>query len=218
MANTTIQKRVYEKALFIQRVVAFLIDIALVVLVSSFVIFPFTDSESLEELTNQNTTAANQYLAQEIDMNTYMNQSMDISYEIAKQSGLGTIITIVIYILYYVVFQFYNKGKTLGKQVMKIEVISLEQEELTMNQLLFRAFIINSILVNTIILLFTIFGSKNLYMGSTAIFMTVQYVLMIASAIMIGYRKDGRGIHDFIAHTEVIKSQIKERELEVCEN
>ena len=81
MANTTSQKRVYEKALFIQRVVAFLIDIALVVLVSSFVIFPFTDSESLEELTNQNTTAANQYLAQEIDMNTYMNQSMDISLQ-----------------------------------------------------------------------------------------------------------------------------------------
>ncbi len=218
MTKTTSQKKEYEKALFIQRVVAFFIDVILVAFISSFVIFPFTDSESLEQLTNQNTTIANQYLSQEIDIYTYMNQSMDISYEIAKQSGLGTIITIIIYILYYVVFQFYNKGKTFGKQVMKIRVVSKEDEDLTLNQLLFRAFFINSILVNIIILLFTIFGSKNLYTGSVTIFMAIQYVLMIISAIMVGYRRDGRGIHDFIAHTEVIRNEVKEKELEVCES
>ncbi len=218
MANMTKNRKKCEKALFIQRIIAFFIDVILVAFVSSLVIFPFTDSESLEKLTNQNTTIANQYLSQEIDVNTYMNQSMDISYEIAKQSGLGTIITLIIYILYYVVFQFYNKGKTVGKQIMKIRIVSTEEGELTLNQLLFRAFVINSILANTIILLFTIFGSKNVYSLSVTIFMAIQYVLMIASAIMIGYRKDGRGIHDLIAHTEVLQNEVKERKLEVCEN
>lgn len=218
MANMTKNRKKCEKALFIQRIIAFFIDVILVAFVSSLVIFPFTDSESLEKLTNQNTTIANQYLSQEIDVNTYMNQSMDISYEIAKQSGLGTIITLIIYILYYVVFQFYNKGKTVGKQIMKIRIVSTEEGELTLNQLLFRAFVINSILANTIILLFTIFGSKNVYSLSVTIFMAIQYVLMITSAIMIGYRKDGRGIHDLIAHTEVLQNEVKERKLEVCEN
>ncbi len=218
MANMTKNRKKCEKALFIQRIIAFFIDVILVAFVSSLVIFPFTDSESLEKLTNQNSTIANQYLSQEIDVNTYMNQSMDISYEIAKQSGLGTIITLIIYILYYVVFQFYNKGKTVGKQIMKIRIVSTEEGELTLNQLLFRAFVINSILANTIILLFTIFGSKNVYSLSVTIFMAIQYVLMITSAIMIGYRKDGRGIHDLIAHTEVLQNEVKERKLEVCEN
>jgi len=218
MARKKVDNKTYEKALFIQRVAAFFIDVILVALISSFVIFPFTDSDSLEKLTNQNTKIANQYLQQEIDMETYMNQSMDISYEIAKQSGLGTIITIIIYILYYVVFQFYNKGKTLGKQLMKIQIIPKDKNELTMNQLLFRAFIINSILVNIITLLFAIFASKNVYTGSVYIFMAIQYGLIIASAIMVMYRKDGCGIHDLVAHTEVIRSQVKEKELEVCES
>lgn len=218
MAKKKIQKQEYEKALFIQRVVAFLVDIILVAFVSSFIIFPFVDNEALEKLTNQNTKVANQYLQQEIDINTYMNQSMDISYQIAKQNGIGTILTIVLYLLYYVIFQFYNKGKTLGKQLMKIQIISKESDELTMNQLLFRAFIINSILVNIITLLFTIFASRDVYTGGVYFFMAIQYLLIIVSAIMIMYRRDGCGIHDLIAHTEVIKSQVVEKELEVCEN
>jgi len=218
VVNTTRQKIQYEKALFIQRVVAFFIDIFFVTFISSLVIFPFTDSESLEKLTTQNTNVTNQYLSQEIDANTYMNQSMDISYEIAKQSGLNTIITITIYILYYVVFQFYNKGKTFGKQIMKIRVISKNSEELTLNQLLFRAFLVNSILVDIIILLFAIFGTKDIYSLGVSIFMVIQYIFIIISAIMVGYRKDRCGIHDFVAHTEVIRCTIKEKELEVCEN
>lgn len=218
MAKKKIQKQGYEKALFIQRVFAFLIDIILVTFVSSFVIFPFVDNEALEKLTNQNTKVANQYLQQEIDMETYMNQSMDLSYQIAKQNGIGTILTIVLYLLYYVIFQFYNKGKTFGKQLMKIQIISKENDELTMNQLLFRAFIINSILVNIITLLLTIFSSREVYTGGVYVFMAIQYLFVIASAIMIMYRKDGCGIHDLVAHTEVIKSQVIEKELEVCES
>jgi len=54
MAKKKIQKQGYEKALFIQRVFAFLIDIILVTFVSSFVIFPFVDNEALEKLIEDN--------------------------------------------------------------------------------------------------------------------------------------------------------------------
>lgn len=207
-----------EKALFLQRLLAFLIDAIIISVVSSMIIAPITDSKSLEELTNQSTTIMNQYLEQEIDMTTYMNQSMDISYDIAKQNGLGTIVTIIIYLLYYVVFQFYNKGKTLGKQLMNIQIVSKEGDELSLNQLLFRAFIVNSVLVDTLILLFAIFGSKDVYTGGVYVFMSIQYVVMFVSAIMIMYRKDRCGVQDLIAHTEVIRCEVKEKEMEVCES
>lgn len=212
------KKDTFENALFSQRLLAFLIDIVLVFFISTIAIFPVSNSETLEKLTNQNTNITNQYLEQKIDAATYMSQSMDISFEIAKQNGLATIITIIIYILYYVVFQFYNQGQTLGKKVMKIQVIPKEKEELTLNQLLLRAFICNSILVNMIILLVTVFGNKDIYTGVVYVFTSVQYIIILVSALMIMYRRDGRSIHDLIAHTEVIRCEVKEKELETCEN
>lgn len=212
------ENKVFEKALFSQRFLAYLIDAVLIFLISAIAIFPVSNSESLEELTVQNTTIMNQYLEQEIDASTYMNQTMDISYEIAKQSGIATIITIFVYILYYVVFQFYHQGQTLGKRVMKIQVKSRGKEELTLNQLLLRAAIANSILINTLILLFAIFASKDVYIGGSYIFTIIQYIVIFASVLMVMYRKDGCGVHDLIAHTEVVRCELKEKELEVCES
>ncbi len=212
------ENKVFEKALFSQRFLAYLIDAVLIFLISAIAIFPVSNSESLEELTVQNTTIMNQYLEQKIDASTYMNQTMDISYEIAKQSGIATIITIFVYILYYVVFQFYHQGQTLGKRVMKIQVKSREKEELTLNQLLLRAAIANSILMNTLILLFAIFASKDVYIGGSYIFTIIQYIVIFASVLMVMYRKDGCGVHDLIAHTEVVRCELKEKELEVCES
>lgn len=212
------QKKVYEKALFSQRLFAFVIDMIIIFFISTIAIFPVSNSESLEKLTGQNTSITNQYLEHKIDASTYMNQTMDISYEIAKQSGLATIVTIIVYILYYVIFQFYKNGQTIGKKLMKIQIVAKEGKELILNQLLFRAFIINSILMNTLILLFTVFTNKDIYTGGVYIFSSLQYLIILISAIMVMYRGDGCGIHDMITHTEVVRCEVKERELEVCEN
>lgn len=212
------KKKVYEHALFSQRLLAFFIDMIIVFFLSTIAIIPVTNSDSLEKLTGQNTDVMNQYLEQKIDATTYMSQSMDISYEIAKQSGLATIITIFVYILYYVVFQFYKEGQTLGKRVMKIRVIPKDREELSLNQLLFRAGVINSILMNILILLFTIFASKDIYTGGVLIFSALQYIVIFISAIMVMYRRDHSGLHDLLSHTEVVRCEVKEEALEVCEN
>ena len=207
-----------EKALFIQRFVAFLLDIMIVLFISSFAILPVVNQTNLEKLSLESEELAKNLKEEKIDAETYLNQSLDINYEISRQNGLSTIITIIIYILYFVVFQFYNKGQTLGKKLMKIQVVPTEKKELSLNQLLLRATINNFILFDTIILLFTIFGGRNLYIGSVYVFESIQYILILVSAIMIMIRKDGRGVEDFVAKTQVLRCEVKERKLEECEN
>ena len=58
-----------EKALFIQRLAAFIIDIMLVSTVASLFSVPFIDVEGVNKLNEQATTNIDQYLNQEIDMN-----------------------------------------------------------------------------------------------------------------------------------------------------
>ena len=41
----------------------------------------------------------------------YFNQSMDNSYQLSKETGLTNIVTIVVYVLYFIVYQMYMNFK-----------------------------------------------------------------------------------------------------------
>lgn len=196
-------KEEYKKALFIQRLVAFVLDILIVSFAASLVGTPFVDVEKSNELTNKSTEIMESYVNKETNFKTYSLEAMDISYKLARNNGMLTIITIVLQILYFVVFQIYNSGQTIGKKLMKIRVIS-DNEELTMNQMIFRSLIANSILVKIISFAFMIFCSKSVYFYCSGTFEFIQYVIIFISLFMVMYRKDGCAIHDKLAHTKVI--------------
>lgn len=195
-----------KNALFIQRVGAFILDIIIVSIISSLLYSPFVKTESIDKLNKQASDVAEKYMAGKTNINTYLNQSMDISYEMSRISGVSTIIQIAILILYFIVFQFYNKGQTLGKKLMKIMVINSDEDnELTMNNFIIRSLIINSIFINMVILGFTIFAGKDIYFFAVAIFEGLEYLIIIISAFMMIFSSDGKGIHDRLAHTRVVR-------------
>ncbi len=206
-----------EKALFIQRLAAFIIDIMLVSTVASLFSVPFIDVEGVNKLNEEATTIIDQYLNQEIDMNDYLSETISITYQLARKNGIVTIINLFLAILYFVVYQFYQNGQTIGKKLLRIQVISNDEQELTMNQMIFRSLIINSILVEMIVLGFIILASSDVYFYGVGIFEGIQYLVMLISVFMVMFREDGRGLHDLIAHTKVVKIE-GVKELETCEN
>ena len=116
-----------------------------------------------------------------------------------------TFITIIINVLYYVVFQLYNKGQTIGKKLLKIKVIS-DDGNLSMNQMIFRSLIANVILLNIINFALVIFTPKAIFMGVSVSVSMIQYIIMFISIIM-ATTKEGRTIHDRIAHTRVVSAK-----------
>lgn len=193
-----------NNALFLQRLAAFFIDIFIITLISSFLTIPFYDTEVNTKLNNESNEIVQKYTAGEIDINTYTTEFMNIAYQLARNNGLASLITIVLEVLYFVVYQFYAKGQTVGKRLLKIKTVSIDGE-LSMNQLIFRALIINSILLNLIDFSFMLFGSKQIYFYCVGIFEMIQYLVVIVSALMIMYSKSSRGIHDLVTHTKVVK-------------
>ena len=65
---------------------------------------------------------------------------------VGKIQGISILITVLVSIIYFVVFQYNNKGQTLGKKLMKIKVNSLNGD-LTMNQLVVRSLLVNSMTI-----------------------------------------------------------------------
>ncbi len=211
------QKLETVPAFFFQRCIAFIIDVFLVSVAVSIISIPFVDNDAVSKLSQDANEVVDQYVSQKIDEKTYFSETMNISYQLARKNGIVTLISLFLEILYFVVYQFYHNGQTIGKKLMKIQVISTTDSALTMNQMIFRSFIINSILVEMILFGFTIFSPKEIYYYGDIFFEGLQFIIMLVCIIMVMFSKEGLGLHDRLTHTRVIQGQAV-KEAELCEN
>ncbi len=194
------------KAMFSQRVLAFLIDLVLLSIITSLITMFIPMNDTATKLYDEQNRVLEGYVEGSVSMEEYVNQMVDLGYEISKQTVIASIVTIVISLLYYVVYPCYNNGQTFGKKLMKIKIKKTNDTELSMNDLLIRSMINNSILVNIINIVLVLFLSKNLYLSTSSLFSTIQYLVLIISLIMIAFTKNAQGLHDKVCKTEVVQA------------
>lgn len=206
------------KSSFLERLGAFIIDFILISFIASIITYPINTGSNYQKLSKEATTTMEKYTDGKISAKTYMSRSADISYDMAKESGLSTIITIIIYSLYFIVYQFKMSGQTIGKKILKIKISKTDNSELSINDIMFRSLLIDFILFDILVLCITLFGTKDIYFYGTGIIEFIQYGIIFISAIMILSRKDKCGLHDIIAHTQVIKTNELVEDVEVCES
>lgn len=190
---------------FWQRLCAFIIDIFIVSTVTSLFTQPFANSKKIENLSDEAYEVIEQYKNKKIDMNTYVDKTTTISYEISRSNGLLSIIGIAISILYFVVYQFKFNGQTIGKKLLKIKIVKRNKGILNINDFLFRSLIINFILFDIISLCFLVFSTRKIYFYGVGFFQFIQYAIIFISCIMILSKKNKQGLHDVLVNTEVIK-------------
>lgn len=207
------------KAMFSQRVLAFLIDLVLLSIICSLITMFVPVNDTATKLYEEQNRVLEGYVDGSVSMEEYVNQMVDLGYDISRQTVIVSIVTIVISLLYYVVYPCYNNGQTLGKKLMKIKIKKTNDTELSMNDLLIRSMINNSILVNIINVILVLFLSKNLYLSTSSLVSFIQYLVLIISLIMIAFTKNAQGLHDKVCKTEVIVADtVKEDVLCTSEN
>ena len=143
-----------------------------------------------------------------LDLETYTNELIKLEYQYDRYTIPASVVNLVMVVLYFVVFQYYNKGRTLGKKLFKIKVIG-KNKDLSINMLWIRALVNSSLAALFLLIVLTlVFLNINDYMTYYMIKMGISLVdtaIVITSAFMILYRKDKRGIQDLLASTEVVK-------------
>ncbi len=195
-----------EKALFVQRFIAFLLDIFILSSIASLISYPFLDTKSIDKLNKNSTEVIEKYNSGKIDMDTYVAEVKGISYQLSKKQGIVSLMTLFLSVLYFIVYQYYNNGQTIGKKLMKIKVVSSTDKEITINSFIFRSLIVNSILVDMISFAIVIFGNETAYFYGVAICGIINYTLLLICGFMVMWNKSGMGLHDKIAHTTVVKA------------
>lgn len=119
---------------------------------------------------------------------------------------------IVFGILYFVIFQWLNKGQTLGKKLFKIRVVNEKEDNPNILQYLIR-FLINGttlimgvnliVLIKVIVLLVGCSGSMyyDIHMILQSSALIIEFILVISLLI----HKNNKMFNDFVARTKVIE-------------
>ena len=143
---------------------------------------------------------------EEQDVNyTSSQEYMEASYNLQKNAIVPSILTVGVYLLYYVGFTLWTKGQTLGKKAFRIKIVDEENEEsLKWYRLLLRETVLYNILFQILLLILLAVASKGIYLRVSSIVNLIANGILIVSVVMLVLRKDKKTIHDFLAKTSVV--------------
>lgn len=196
------------KASFGRRFASYVVDFILIFVLLNLISFVIPENKNIINLNKELTELTTEYLESEdhTEKSTeeYMNATAPITYQLDKENFMFSIIGIVVYILYYVVFQYKNNGQTLGKKLMGIRV-EKEEGEISINDFIFRSFVINSVLYNMLILILLFTTKDTTYISLVGILGLIQFFVMLISMFMIIFRKDKKALQDIITNTKVVE-------------
>lgn len=192
------------KATFLQRLLAYLVDAILVMIIASCFAQVTVDIKKSENLIDRSQKLMEKYSQEDFDVEKAIEEYKAINYENDKLNYVNNIITLVISATYYIGFCYFNKGQTVGKKLMKIRIKS-KSGELKASQIVVRALILNNMLILIVLLLCINFLDKNSYYVLKNVFTGINYAFLIISTFMILYRKDKLALQDVITNTMVVK-------------
>ena len=206
-----------KKPFVYKRVIAYFIDIMIVSALSSILSLALPKNDTYNTKMDELSKTMEKFQNKEIDKDEWTKAYEDISYDISKASISSSIIIIVVSVGYFVLFNYYNDGQTLGKKIMKLKIVSSNGNPLTINNYVLRSLIINSILSQLISALLLCVLSKDNYLlyGSNAV--SALSLISAISFVFAIYRSDGRGLHDLISNTVVISSIEDEKKEDIKE-
>lgn len=191
--------------MFKKRLLAYLIDIIILSLILTFVGLFIPSNSNLVNLNNELMSVNNNFMNQEIDAITFINQYSNIGYSIARELFLSNLISVAVGIIYFIVYPLYNGGQSIGKKIIGLKIVSVDDSDVSSNSLLIRYLLMESI-GTTIISMCLIFVIKDFYyILCDSILSFLQFLVVIISVFMVIYRRDKRSLPDLIAGTKVIE-------------
>lgn len=195
-------------ATFFERLGAYIIDSIIVSMILVLICqgLPNTETEAEKRLVE----LENQLQSGEITPDEYLEAYTDneLQYEYKKESVLTTGISVALTFAYFVIFQYMNKGQTLGKKLLKIKVVDKDSlKPTTILKGLLRSLFVLSIASGIIGILLLYIIDKQYYIKIYFTIVGLESVFFIVTLIFMIYKKDGRGLHDIMANTIVIKER-----------
>lgn len=192
------------KASFFKRLGAFIIDYFIVIFIISMITMGFSSSAT-NDISKKASELVSDYQNEKITAEEYTEEYSKLSYELQKSNVNMNIASITLYVGYFIIFATLNRGQTLGKKLFKIKVVSKDNKDVNVWNMLIRSLLIYNLISAIFSVIFVNFLGVNAFTNIYMVIGYIEYFVMIVSFFMVTYKKDGRGLHDIIAGTNVIE-------------
>lgn len=191
------------KASFIKRLGAFIIDTMILSVIFSLITMGFnTDTSNINK---EFTTMLEQYENSEITIEEYSDKVTTLNYELQKSSIMVNTVNVVLYVGYFIVFGYLNKGQTLGKKICKIKVVNKDNGRPSIWNMIVRSLFIYGVFTLLFSVIFVNILNNKIFTYGYTIITYIEAIFMIICFFMVLYKKDGKGLHDIMAKTYVIE-------------
>ncbi len=192
----------------IKRFTAYIIDIILVYFVANaiFIIgfnndykkFQKSTDEYVETLKKTMSSSKEKQNAEEL-----IAETNKINYDYLKSGQTQTIIVLTIEIIYFVFMQYFNKGQTIGKKLMKIRIKQQEGKKLDASQFVLREAVLFVLPVQIIDVICLLTTKMNTYLTINSVTSNINSLVTITIIAFVLFRKDERGLHEIVSKTEM---------------
>lgn len=191
------------KASFIKRLGAFILDIIIISFIYAFVTIGITIDDG--DISSELNIILEQYKNNDITLDEYSDKVVELNYKLQKDNLIINAVEVVLYLGYFVVFGFLNKGQTLGKKLCKIKVVNDNGDCPSIWNMIFRSLFIYGISTLLFNIIFVNILNNKMFTYSYIIVTYIEAMFIMISLFMIVYKKNGKGLHDIIAKTYVIE-------------
>lgn len=194
------------KATFYERLASYIIDFLIVSSLLSIICYKLPDNSNtyIEEI----NTIYESYTNNEITPTDFADKYLDIVYNEEKKDILTPTISVILTIGYFIVFQYLNNGQTLGKKILKIQVVdkNTNKPPSILKGTIRTIFILN-IASNIITIILRTCANKNTYLITSTILSIFNWIFLVITIVLMISKSSCRGLHDLMANTIVIKER-----------
>ena len=190
---------------FFDRLSAYFVDMVIIYIITLIIascgLTSTTDSYNakIKELTESYT---NNLVTEEEFIDNYTS----IIFENQKSNVISLGVGTAILIAYFVIFQYMNKGQTIGKKLLHLRVVDKDTKKPpTFIKFLIRELFIFNIASGILNIVFVYTLNKTGYLMGYTTITAIETIFIVISVALVLYRKDKRGLHDLMANTIVIR-------------
>lgn len=196
-----------EKANFFQRGMAILIDVFIVGVIVSIISAGFSTNK-VDKLNKELTNLMDEYTSGEIDSIKYIDEYVDIMYDMNKANFNSNLVYLVVCIGYFLIFQYLNEGASIGKKLLRIRIVSNDGKNVNFIQMFIRTSIINEILPMAMMIILIMVSSGKVFFAFYGLINLIENLFIIICVFMVLYRKDKLALHDMMSKSMVIREDV----------
>ena len=189
----------------IKRILAYIVDVFIITLISSFLFSTIFKSDY-----ERHYDLGQGYLKEILDRDENsisQDRIVEMNYNLSQLQIKSNIIRFGLTIVYFCFISFAWNGKTIGKKILKIQVVPIKGKKLNPPLFFLREILITNSFFNLLDIINTSVCGLTKWATFTEIISIGKF---IAYGLILGFiifRDDERGLHDVICKTNVVSEK-----------